>query len=285
MRSLVDAGYLYIAQPPLFRAKQGKSEVYLKDQIALDDYLIDSGIKDVSLSIDENETIYGEDLKLSVEKCINIKRVIDNIAKKIGFPQILSQLAILGVLNQKLFENDNNLTKISQRLNKVLANSNNEWSAKYTYKNNDNDNKYLEISRINRGVKDVFVMSEENLGSDEIKTLDNAKEFLNHYFSGKCIFTSNEENYELNGPLDLATKVTDLGKKGSQVNRYKGLGEMNPVQLWETTLDPNARFLLQVKVENEGDAEETFSTLMGEAVEHRRNFIQDNALKVSNLDI
>ena len=101
MRPLVDAGYLYIAQPPLFRAKQGKSEVYLKDQLALDDYLIESGIKDVSLSIGENETIYGEDLKISVEKCINIKRIIENLAKKLGFPQILSQLAILGVLNQK----------------------------------------------------------------------------------------------------------------------------------------------------------------------------------------
>ncbi len=285
MRPLVDAGYLYIAQPPLFRAKQGKSEVYLKDQIALDDYLIESGIKNVSLSIGENETIYGEDLKISVEKCINIKRIIEIIAKKLGFPQILSQLAILGVLNQKIFENENYLTKISQRLNRVLANSNNEWSSKYTYKNNDNDKKYIEISRISRGVKDVFVMGEDDLYSDEMKTLDNTKEFLNYYFLGKCIFISNEESYEIIGPLDLATRITNLGKKGSQVNRYKGLGEMNPAQLWETTLDPNARFLLQVKVENEGDAEETFSTLMGEAVEHRRNFIQDNAQKVNNLDI
>ncbi len=285
MRPLVDAGYLYIAQPPLFRAKQGKSEVYLKDQVALDDYLIASGIKDVSLSIGENETIYGEDLKKSVEKCINIKRIIENIAKKLGFPEILSQLAILGFLNEKMFENEINLIKISQRLNQVLANSNSEWSSKYIHKNNDYDKKYIEISRINRGVKDVFVMSEDDLNTEEIKTLDNTKDFLNNYFSGKCIFTSNEENYEIKGPLDLAAKITDLGKKGSQVNRYKGLGEMNPVQLWETTLDPNARFLLQVKVENEGDAEETFSTLMGEAVEHRRTFIQDNALKVSNLDI
>ena len=284
MRPLVDAGYLYIAQPPLFRAKQGKSEVYLKDQIALDDYLIDSGIRDVSLSIGDNETIYGEDLKLSVEKCINIKRNIDIVSKKLGFPQILSQLAILGILNPQLFEKDENLTKITQRLNKVLANSNNEWSSKYIYKNDYNNKKYLEISRINRGVKDIFEISEEDLRSEEIKTLDNSKEFLNHYFFGKCIFNSNTESYELKGPLDLASRITDLGKKGSQVNRYKGLGEMNPVQLWETTLDPNSRFLLQVKVENEGDAEETFSTLMGEAVEHRRNFIQDNALKVSNLD-
>ena len=285
MRPLVDAGYLYIAQPPLFRAKQGKSEVYLKDQLALDDYLIESGIKDVSLSIRENETIYGEDLKISVEKCINIKRVIENIAKKLGFPQILSQLAILGFLNQKIFEDPNNLSIISQRLNQILSSSNDEWSSRYTYKNEVDDKKYIEISRINRGVKDVFVMSEDDLNTDEVKTLDNAKEFLNNYFSGKCIFTSNEENYEIKGPLDLANRITDLGKKGSQVNRYKGLGEMNPVQLWETTLDPNARFLLQVKVDNEGDAEETFSTLMGEAVEHRRTFIQDNALKVSNLDI
>ena len=285
MRPLVDAGYLYIAQPPLFRAKQGKSEVYLKDQFALDDYLIASAIKDVSLSIGKNETIYGEDLKISVEKCINIKRIIENLAKKLGFPEILSQLAILGILNQKLFENEDNLTKISHRLNQVLGNSNNEWSSKYNYRNNDDEKKYIEISRINRGVKDVFVMGEDDLNSEEIKTLDNAKDFLINYFSEKCIFSINEENYEIKGPLDLANRITDIGKKGSQVNRYKGLGEMNPVQLWETTLDPNARFLLQVKVENEGDAEETFSTLMGEAVEHRRTFIQDNALKVSNLDI
>ena len=101
MRPLVDAGYLYIAQPPLFRAKQGKSEIYLKDQLALDDYLIASGIKDVSLSIRENETIFGEDLKISVEKCISIKRIIEKIAKKLSFPQIISQLAILGLIKSK----------------------------------------------------------------------------------------------------------------------------------------------------------------------------------------
>ncbi len=284
MRPLVDAGYLYIAQPPLFRAKQGKSEVYLKDQIALDDYLIASGIKDVSLSIGDNETIYGEDLKLSVEKCVNIKRIIDKISKKLGFSEIISQLAILGLLNQQILEDENSLIKITERLNKVLSKSQQEWVAVYDYDKSDNDKKYIEISRVNRGVKDIFVINEEDLKSDEIKSLDNTKEFLNHYFSRKCIFTINEKNFELDGPLDLAIRITDLGKKGSQVNRYKGLGEMNPSQLWETTLDPNARFLLQVKVDNEGDAEETFSTLMGEAVEHRRAFIQDNALKVSNLD-
>ncbi len=285
MRPLVDAGYLYIAQPPLFRAKHGQSEVYLKDQIALDDYLIKSGIKDVSLSLGDSETVYGEDLRLSVEKSIFAKRLIDNVSKKLGFPEIISQLAILGLLNFKLFENDNNLIQITQRLNKLPSNSSNEWTAKYNV-NSENDNKKsIEISRVNRGVKDILILNEEDLNSEEIKALDNMKDFLSDHFLNKCIFNSNTKNYELNGPLDLAKKVTDLGKKGSQVNRYKGLGEMNPVQLWETTLDPNARFLLQVKVENEGEAEETFSTLMGEIVEHRRTFIQDNALKVSNLDI
>ena len=134
-------------------------------------------------------------------------------------------------------------------------------------------------------VKDTFVISKEDLLSDDIKSLDNMRDFLKQHFLEKCIFAVNSENFELYGPLDLAKKVTDLGKKGSQVNRYKGLGEMNPVQLWETTLDPNARYLLQVKVENEGDAEETFSTLMGETVEYGRVFIQENALKVSNLDV
>ena len=285
MRPLVDAGYLYIAQPPLFRAKHGQSEVYLKDQVALDDYLIKSGIKDISLSLGDSETIYGEDLRLSVEKSIFAKRIIDNVSKKLGFPEIISQLAILGLLNFKLFENDNNLLKITERLNKLSSESFNDWTAKYNPNNENNNKKFIEISRVNRGVKDTLIINEEDLNSEEIKALDNMKEFLSNHFLSKCIFNSNTESYELNGPLDLAKRVTDLGKKGSQVNRYKGLGEMNPVQLWETTLDPNARFLLQVKVENEGDAEETFSTLMGETVEHRRAFIQDNALKVSNLDI
>ncbi len=285
MRPLVDAGYLYIAQPPLFRAKHGQSEVYLKDQVALDDYLIKSGIKDISLSLGDSETIYGEDLRLSVEKSIFAKRIIDNVSKKLGFPEIISQLAILGLLNFKLFENDNNLLKITERLNILPSNSSNDWTATYNPNNENNNNKFIEISRVNRGVKDTLIINEEDLNSEEIKALDNMKEFLSNHFLNKCIFNSNTESYELNGPLDLARRVTDLGKKGSQVNRYKGLGEMNPVQLWETTLDPNARFLLQVKVENEGDAEETFSTLMGETVEHRRAFIQDNALKVSNLDI
>ena len=285
MRPLVDAGYLYIAQPPLFRAKHGQSEVYLKDQVALDDYLIKSGIKDISLSLGDSETIYGEDLRLSVEKSIFAKRIIDNVSKKLGFPEIISQLAILGLLNFKLFENDNNLLKITERLNILPSNSSNDWTASYNPNNENNNKKFIEISRVNRGVKDTLIINEEDLNSEEIKALDNMKEFLSNHFLSKCIFNSNTESYELNGPLDLAKRVTDLGKKGSQVNRYKGLGEMNPVQLWETTLDPNARFLLQVKVENEGDAEETFSTLMGETVEHRRAFIQDNALKVSNLDI
>jgi DNA gyrase subunit B len=285
MRPLVDAGYLYIAQPPLFRAKHGQSEVYLKDQAALDNYLINSGIKDVSLSIGNNQTILGQDLKNSVEKSIQAKRIIDKIGKKLGFPDIISQIAILGLFNIDLLNNKNYLLTITERLNNLLSEDSTRWNAQYNYTKENDDKKSIEIYRINRGVKDILILTQDDLTSDEAKVLNSMKDFLNDHFSNKCIFTINEKNYDLNGPIDLAQKVTDNGKKGSQVNRYKGLGEMNPVQLWETTLDPNARFLLQVKVENEGDAEETFSTLMGETVEHRRNFIQDNALKVSNLDV
>ncbi len=283
MRPLVDAGYLYIAQPPLFRAKHGQSEVYLKDQNALDNYLISSGIKDVSLSIGSNETILGEDLKKSVEKSIQAKRIIDKISKILGFPDIISQIAILGLFNLNLFNNESHILKVTERLNRLSGNISNNWNANLNIQ--DQNNKSLQIYRVNRGVKDEFTLTEKDLISEEAKALDNMKDFLNNHFLDKCIFSINDKDYQLNGPLDLAQKVTDLGKKGSQVNRYKGLGEMNPIQLWETTLDPNARFLLQVKVENEGDAEETFSTLMGEIVEHRRNFIQENALKVSNLDV
>jgi DNA gyrase subunit B len=283
MRPLVDAGYLYIAQPPLFRAKHGQSEVYLKDQIALDDYLINSGIKDASLSIGNNETILGEDLKSSVEKSIYSKRMIDKMSQKLGFPEVIAQLSILGFMNIDLFNNEKNLLIINERLSNFLIDDEKGWSAIFNI--DDEDKKILEISRVYRGVKDNFILTEEDILSEEAKMLDSMKSFLSDHFLTKCVFTINEAGYEINDPLSLSQRVTDLGKKGSQINRYKGLGEMNPVQLWETTLDPNARFLLQVKVENEGDAEETFSTLMGETVEHRRNFIQENALKVSNLDV
>ena len=283
MRPLVDAGYLYIAQPPLFRAKHGQSEVYLKDQVALDNYLVSSGIKGVSISCGNNETILGEDLKISVEKSIYAKRMIDTLSQKLGFSEVIAQLSILGFLNSDVFDNEENLIVINNRLNKSLINSEKGWNA--VFKVEDEDKKILEISRINRGVKDLFILTNEDILSEEVKILDNMKVFLNDHFLEKCIFNINENEYEIKGPLELAKRITDLGKKGSQINRYKGLGEMNPVQLWETTLDPNARFLLQVKVEHEGDAEETFSTLMGETVEHRRNFIQENALKVSNLDV
>ena len=283
MRPLVDAGYLYIAQPPLFRAKHGQSEVYLKDQIALDDYLINSGIKDASLSIGNNETILGEDLKSSVEKSIYSKRMIDKMSQKLGFPEVIAQLSILGFMNIDLFNNEKNLLIINERLSNFLIDDEKGWSAIFNI--DDEDKKTLEISRVYRGVKDNFILTEEDILSEEAKMLDSMKSFLSDHFLTKGVFTINETGYEINDPLSLSKRVTDLGKKGSQINRYKGLGEMNPVQLWETTLDPNARFLLQVKVENEGDAEETFSTLMGETVEHRRNFIQENALKVSNLDV
>ena len=283
MRPLVDAGYLYIAQPPLFRAKHGQSEVYLKDQIALDDYLINSGIKDASLSIGNNETILGEDLKSSVEKSIYSKRMIDKMSQKLGFPEVIAQLSILGFMNIDLFNNEKNLLIINKRLSNFSIDDEKGWSAIFNI--DHEDKKILEISRVYRGVKDNFILTEEDILSEEAKILDSMKSFLSDHFLIKCVFTINETGYEINDPLSLSKKVTDLGKKGSQINRYKGLGEMNPVQLWETTLDPNARFLLQVKVENEGDAEETFSTLMGETVEHRRNFIQENALKVSNLDV
>ena len=283
MRPLVDAGYLYIAQPPLFRAKQGQSEVYLKDQIALDNYLINSGIKDVSLSIGNNETILGEDLKISVEKSIYVKRMIEKLSQKLGFPEVIAQLSILGLLNIELYENENNLIIINERLNKSLTETEKGWSATFTIENENI--KSLQISRIYRGVKDIFILTKDNVLLEEAKILDSMKDFLKDHFLKKCVFSVNNSDFEIKDPISLAEKVTELGKKGSQINRYKGLGEMNPVQLWETTLDPNARFLLQVKVENEGDAEETFSTLMGETVEHRRNFIQENALKVSNLDI
>jgi DNA gyrase subunit B len=165
MRPLVDAGYLYIAQPPLFRAKHGQSEVYLKDQIALDNYLISSGIKDVSLSIGENETILGEDLKLSVEKSVYAKRMIDKLSQKLGFPEVIAQLSILGFMNLNLFNNEKNLLIINERLSNFSIDDEKGWTA--IFKIDDEDKKILEID-----VKGVRVFDFTN-GKQKKKRISN----------------------------------------------------------------------------------------------------------------
>ena len=278
MRPLVDAGYLYIAQPPLFKIKLNKSEIYLKDQNHLDDFLIKNGIKNCSLTIGNNETIIEKDLNNFVEKCIILNKYIRSLTRKIGGEEIISSLSNLGLLNKNIFEDKEKINKISNFLNRFNPEN------KYWDINLSSSEKSILFENTYRGVTEKFELTSEDLNYHEVLEINNLSEHSKIFQENVKLVFENEELI-INSSLHLVDLILEKGKKGAQISRYKGLGEMNPDQLWETTLDPNSRSLIQVKIEQEINAEETFSTLMGEVVEPRRNFIQENALNVSNLDI
>ena len=278
MRPLVDAGYLYIAQPPLFKIKLNKSEIYLKDQNHLDDFLIKNGIKNCSLTIGNNETIIEKDLNNFVEKCIILNKYIRSLTRKIGGEEIISSLSNLGLLNKNIFEDKEKINIISNFLNRFNPEN------KYWEINLNSSEKSILFENTYRGVTEKFELKSEDLSYHEVLEINNLSEHSKIFQENiKLVFEN--EKLVINSSLHLVDLILEKGKKGAQISRYKGLGEMNPDQLWETTLDPNSRSLIQVKIEQEINAEETFSTLMGEVVEPRRNFIQENALNVSNLDI
>ena len=278
MRPLVDAGYLYIAQPPLFKIKLNKSEIYLKDQNHLDDFLIKNGLKNCSLTISNNETIIEKDLNNFVEKCITLNKYIMSLTRKIGGEEIISSLSNLGLLNKNIFEDKEKINIISNFLNRFNPEN------KYWEINLNSSEKSILFENTYRGVTEKFELKSEDLNYHEVLEINNLSEHSKIFQENVKLVFENEE-LVINSSLHLVDLILEKGKKGAQISRYKGLGEMNPDQLWETTLDPNSRSLIQVKIEQEINAEETFSTLMGEVVEPRRNFIQENALNVSNLDI
>jgi len=282
MRPLIEAGYLYIAQPPLYRAKKGSSEVYLKDDMALDEYLIQSGLKDAKLTTGEGLEMAGPDLeeavKISLEATKNIE-VLNNFMGAIG---VIEQAAIAGILNTEYIFNKEAAEYLAKRMDLVSKEYERGWTGFI-------DDEGMTVSRIVRGVKEEGKINSQIINRIETHNLDNIAAKLQELF-GKgnkpvSFVNSTGSSEIITGPTSLKDIVFSIGKKGTQVSRYKGLGEMNPEQLWETTLDPEARVLLQVKVDQEEDAQEAFSSLMGEAVEERRAFIQENALKVANLDI
>ena len=278
MRPLVDAGYLYIAQPPLFKIKLNKSEIYLKDQNHLDDFLIKNGIKNCSLTIGNNETIIEKDLNNFVEKCIILNKYIRSLTRKIGGEEIISSLSNLGLLNKNIFEDKEKINIISNFLNRFNP-ENKYWEISL-----NSSEKSILFENTYRGVTEKFELKSEDLSYHEVLEINNLSEHSKIFQENVKLVFENEK-LVINSSLHLVDLILEKGKKGTQISRYKGLGEMNPDQLWETTLDPNSRSLVQVKIEQEINAEETFSTLMGEVVEPRRNFIQENALNVSNLDI
>ena len=282
MRPLIEHGYLYIAQPPLFRAKRGASEVYLKDQNALDDYLVNAGLKDAILRNGSGLQIGGADLKDLVETAITLSRAIEQLTLQVSNRDIIEQAAVAGMLNAETLFKEGAADYLVKRLDQISDKLEQGWQA---LTDSSGDKPRLVLSRTLRGITETHYLDHKFINTSEARRLDSVAGKLQEVFAKRPTFVAAHSETDLKGPSDLAAHVTALGRKGAQIARYKGLGEMNPDQLWETTLDPDQRTFLQVKITEEDDANQAFTTLMGEAVEERRNFIQENALKVSNLDI
>ena len=283
MPKLIENGYLYIAQPPLYKVSRGKSEVYLKDDPALEDYLIAQTLEEMLLTLGNGTQIAGNDLVDLVENTRRVNRVLAHVSNRYN-KEIIEELAVLGALTEDVLIHGNGvdevLAKVVKRMNERASIGEDTWSAK-----KDADGNGVIFTQEIRGIKDVYRVDAVYIGSAEARKLNEAASERADIFKMPSTITRKEDSLDIHLPSQLLECIIRYGRKGLSIQRYKGLGEMNPNQLWETTLDPNARSLLKVKVSHGDTADEIFSKLMGDVVEPRREFIQDNALSVANLDV
>ena len=270
MPELIERGYLYIAQPPLYKVERGKSTQYIKDQAELDDYLIDAGSQEASLTLDGGAKIAGEDLKRVAHEALQVQGLINRLKHRAPDAAI-AQIAIAGGLEVE--ENPAIIPTVVQRLDAIADEGEDGWAGRY------DDDGSLVLERDVRGVMDRITLRYAFRDSSDARRLHKLAPNLKETYTGKAIFRRGEaEPVEMYGPAQLLDVIFEGGRKGFKIQRYKGLGEMNPDQLWETTLDTNARSLLQVRIDAADSADELFTKLMGDVVEPRRNFIIENAL-------
>ncbi|AUJ62814.1 DNA topoisomerase (ATP-hydrolyzing) subunit B [Aestuarium zhoushanense] len=279
MPQLIEAGHLYIAQPPLYKVSRGKSEVYLKDQAAMDEYLIQQGVDGAILRLSNGAELAGQDLLRVVENARSLKRVID--AFPTHYPRhILEQAAVAGAFVPGAVDADLQgvADKVAKRLDLIALEYERGWTGRITQDHG------IRLARILRGVEEVRTLDGGMLRSGEARKTGSFTEALQEVYNEPAKLIRKDRVQVIYGPLGLLQAILEEGEKGLSIQRYKGLGEMNPDQLWETTLDPDARTFLQVKIDDLVEADDIFSKLMGDEVEPRRDFIQQNALSVENLD-
>ncbi|MDB5614717.1 MAG: gyrB [Devosia sp.] len=279
---LLARGHIYIAQPPLYKAMRGKSEQYLKDENALNDYLIEAGLDDAVFTTRDGNQHGGADLQGIVQQARQIVSAIDNLNTRYN-RSLVEQAAIVGGLDPEGLSDPDRIgelmSRVAGRLDRISDELEQGWFGEIT------DTEDLAFSRTVRGVAERHLLDKALLQSADARKLRQLAERLDEIYGGVPTLTRKGETIQIFGPSSLFKAVTDSGRKGVSLQRYKGLGEMNASQLWETTLDPNARTLLKVEVKETDEADAIFSALMGDLVEPRRDFIQENALSVSNLDV
>ncbi|HLG86213.1 MAG TPA: DNA topoisomerase (ATP-hydrolyzing) subunit B [Alphaproteobacteria bacterium] len=283
MPDLIDKGYLYIAQPPLYRVKRGNSAIYRKDDRELDEYLIQAGVEDCAFRLHDGSVSTGADLESMVREARAGRQQIQQIVRRVGNQALVEQAAIAGALNPTTLSDPARAGEVAaylaRRLDSLALESDRGWRGVASESG-------ITLSRTLRGVTETHTLGIDVLRSAEARRLDQNAALLRQRYEKPGAFLHKDKPIAtINGPCSLFEAVLDQGRKGLTIQRYKGLGEMNADQLWDTTLDPNARSLLQVKVAHTDEAEEIFSTLMGDVVEPRKDFIQRNALAVSNLDV
>ena len=282
MPQLIDRGHIYIAQPPLYKVKRGSSEQYLKDERAREDYLIDNGLDGAVLRLATGEERAGADLRAAIEEARLVQAVLAQLHSRYN-RGVVEQAAIAGALVPLQTMADEAAEalahSVAERLNALADETERSWQGRV-------ENGGYVFSRMVRGVPEAQILDAGLLASADARRLAEHGVALNDTYAKPALFVRKSDQGTIPGPTALVAAVMTAGGKGiSQMQRYKGLGEMNPEQLWETTLDRNVRSLLQVKVKEVDEADDMFVKLMGDVVEPRREFIQENALNVANLDV
>ncbi|WP_375680117.1 MULTISPECIES: DNA topoisomerase (ATP-hydrolyzing) subunit B [unclassified Bartonella] len=282
MPELIERGHLYIAQPPLYKVSRGKSSQYIKNEAAFEEFLIDTGLEETTLELSTGEVRAGADLYQLAKDARILRQLLNGLHTRYD-RNIVEQAAIAGAFNLEVFATQEKAQKIADttahRLNLIADDMEQGWSGQYTADGS------LCFERILRGVKDVVTLDVGLINSTDARQIDRISQNFIDIYHPPVLLRRKDKTERIFGPMSLLESIFTNGKKGVTLQRYKGLGEMNAEQLWETTLDPNARSLLQVKINDATDADSLFSRLMGDEVEPRRIFIQDNALSVANLDI
>jgi DNA gyrase subunit B len=281
MPELIERGHLYIAQPPLYKATRGKQAIYLKDERALEDFLIDAGTDGAVLRLESKLEFQGEQLKGLINEARLVRQVLASLHSRYDRTAV-EQAAIAGALRPEVVDDPQRgpaaAAYIARRLDAIAEEIERGWTGEVR------EGGYV-FSRTVRGVKQVAVLDQGLIASQEAKKLDEHSSSLQDVYAAPATLARKGDETMIDGPLSLFQAVMTIGRKGLQLQRYKGLGEMTAQQLWETTLDRNVRSLLQVKVKEVADADDLFVKLMGDVVEPRRAFIQENALSVANLDV
>jgi DNA gyrase subunit B len=281
MRPVIENGYLFIAQPPLFKVKRGHSELYLKDERALEDYLVEAGLDGASLELAHGEVRAAADLRALVEEARAMRRLLIGLHSRY-MKSAVEQAALAGALKPLAAvdapEAEALAGALAERMNAIAEETERSWSGRVEA------NGYV-LTREVRGVRQAAILDNGLLASADARRLDEHARPLREAFAAPASFVRRGEGAPVTGPSDLLEAVNAAGRKGLTFQRYKGLGEMNKDQLWETTLDREARSLLQVKIREFDEVDDIFVKLMGDVVEPRREFIQDNALSVANLDV